>query len=329
MTRKKPTRASDHGKSEQLISQAMTLALSADEALADAGDFRIKDRPVEGLRLSEEDRAALAAIPRLRRGLKARLAKPDAALTVADAAEITQKLVDGMAAAEPKRQATLLRIARTMMDCVDQNLDVAAAAAKKKKSTPTDAIYQFKITLIGTRPPVWRRIQVKDCTLDQLHEHIQLAMGWTNSHLHHFRDKDQLYGDPDLMEENFDEMEYADSTTTLLSDILPKTRKRFRIIYEYDFGDSWEHEVLFEGRVPAEPGRKYPLCLGGARACPPEDVGGVWGYADFVDAIKDPEHERHEEFREWMSGEFDPEAFDAAAATKAMRKGLPNWRDMD
>lgn len=97
--------------------------------------------------------------------------------------------------------------------------------------------------------------------------------------------------------------------------------------YEYDFGDSWEHEVLFEGCPAVDPKASYPLCLEGARACLPEDVGGVWGYADFVEALADPKHEQHDEFVEW-AGRFMGEAFDAKKATKAMRKGLPDWRSM-
>jgi Plasmid pRiA4b ORF-3-like protein len=188
-----------------------------------------------------------------------------------------------------------------------------------------ERVYQFKITLLDTRPPVWRRIQVKDGTLDKFHEHIQTAMGWTNSHLHHFRVGEQLYGDPLLMQENFEDMEYEDSTTTKLSDILPKSGKRFRFDYEYDFGDSWHHDVLFEGCVRAEPGGRYPVCVEGARACPPEDVGGVWGYEEFVEAMADSDHERHEEFSGWIGGTFNPEAFDAATATQQMRRGLPDW----
>jgi hypothetical protein len=110
-----------------------------------------------------------------------------------------------------------------------------------------ERLYQFKITLLDTRPLIWRRIQVKHCTLDKLHEHIQTAMGWTNSHLHHFRIGEQLYGDPLLMAENFEEMEYEDSTTTKLSAILPTSGKRFRFEYQYDFGDGWA------GRTPAIP----------------------------------------------------------------------------
>jgi hypothetical protein len=209
-------------------------------------------------------------------------------------------------------------------------LDAATAALRKPRGSAwlpaAEQVNQFKVTLLDSHPPIWRRIQVKDCTLDKLHEHIQTAMGWTNSHLHHFIFGEQLYGDPDLMQENYEDMDYRDSTSTKVSDILPEDGKRFHFQYEYDFGDSWLHEVLFEKVVRAEPGRKYPLCLEGARACPPEDVGGVWGYADFVEAIRDPDNERHEELLEWVGGSFDPEAFEPAAATKAMHRGLPNWR---
>jgi hypothetical protein len=191
---------------------------------------------------------------------------------------------------------------------------------------PANRLYQFKITLLEARPPIWRRIQVKDCTLDKLHEHIQTAMGWTNSHLHHFRINDQLYGDPLLMQENFEDMGYEDSTSTKLSDILPKTGKRFRFKYEYDFGDGWRHDVLFEGCVRAERGKRYPVCIEGARACPPEDVGGTSGYEEFVEAMANPHHERHEEFSEWIGARFDPEGFDSAKATKRMWRGLPDWR---
>jgi hypothetical protein len=184
------------------------------------------------------------------------------------------------------------------------------------------------VTLLDTRPPIWRRTQVKDCTLDRLHEHLQTAMGWTNSDLHHFRIGEQLYGDPLLMQENFEEMGCKDSTTTRISDLLPTSGKRFRFEYECDFGDGWRHEVLFEGCVQAEAGKKYPLCVEGERACPPEDVGGVWGYADFVEAVQNEDHEQHDEILDWVGGSFDPEAFDAKAATRRMMKGLPDWRKM-
>jgi hypothetical protein len=192
----------------------------------------------------------------------------------------------------------------------------------------TGEVYQFKVTLLDTKPPIWRRIQVSDGTLDKLHEHIQTAMGWTNSHLHHYRIDGQLYGDPMLMAETFQELNYADSTTTKLSEILPREGARFQFEYEYDFGDGWLHEVLFEGRPRAEPGKRVPLCVEGERACPPENVGGVWGYADFLEAISDPENDQHETMREWIGRRFDPNAFNPTTATRRMKHGLPNWREM-
>lgn len=188
--------------------------------------------------------------------------------------------------------------------------------------------YQLKITLLETEPPIWRRILVAECTLDELHEHIQNAMGWTNSHLHHFKIGKQLYGDPMLMEGTFEDLEYADSTTTRLGDIIPPGQKRSRFEYEYDFGDGWMHEILFEGRRELAEGERVPLCLEGQRACPPEDCGGVWGYADLVEAMADRKHERHAELREWLGRKFDPDAFSPTAATRRMRQGLPDWRSM-
>jgi hypothetical protein len=202
------------------------------------------------------------------------------------------------------------------------------AIAQSQRLSATGSLFQLKITLRESHPPIWRRIHAKDCTLDKLHEHIQTAMGWTNSHLHDFRIEEQRYGDPELLQENFNDMGYEDSTTTMLSDVVPKTGERLRFEYEYDFGDCWSHEILFEGRVRADAGGRYPVCLEGARACPPEDVGGTGGYTDFLEAIADPDHERHDELLNWVGGKFDAEAFDPAAATKRMKKGLPDWRRM-
>jgi hypothetical protein len=155
--------------------------------------------------------------------------------------------------AEPKQQVALLLATEKLMACLQRNVVMPDLPAKTKKAAAANLVYQFKITLLESRPPIWRRIQVQDCTLDKLHEHIQTAMGWTNSHLHHFSIGERLYGDPMLMAENFEEMGYEDSTTTKLSDRLPRSGKRFRFEYEYDFGDGWWHELLFEGCVRAEP----------------------------------------------------------------------------
>ena len=128
------------------------------------------------------------------------------------------------------------------------------------------------------------------------------------------------------MGDTFTEMGYADSTAVKLGDLVPKAGTRFAFEYEYDFGDGWRHEVVFEGCLKAEPGRKYPVCLEGGRNCPPEDVGGMPGYAEFLDAIADPDHERHRELLTWAGGAFDPEAFDLEAVTRRIQRGLPDWR---
>jgi len=201
--------------------------------------------------------------------------------------------------------------------------------SKGHKPRPSGTLFQFKITLLEIKPPIWRRIQVTDCTLDELHEHIQTAMGWTNSHLHDFEIKGKRYGDPDLLDDGFEDFECIDSLDTLLSDILPKSGKRFAFKYQYDFGDSWDHEILFEGRPKADPKVKYPICLEGQRACPPEDCGGTWGYDEFLEAIRNPKHPEHANMLEWCGEDFDPDKFDPKQATKEMKKGLPDWREME
>jgi hypothetical protein len=191
---------------------------------------------------------------------------------------------------------------------------------KTRKTAPKkgDLLYQFKITLHDVKPAVWRRIQIPDCTLVDLHEYIQAAFGWWNYHLHQFDIDGERYSQPAPDGDDFG-MEFKDETDVLLSKLIPKSGRPSRWIYEYDFGDGWRHEVLFEGFPPADPKAKYPLCVEGERACPPEDCGGPYGYSDYLAAIADPQHEQHEEMLEWR-GPFDPSAFDAKKATKEMRK---------
>ena len=191
----------------------------------------------------------------------------------------------------------------------------------------TERLYQFKITLLEITPSIWRRIQVRNCTLDKLHERIQTAMGWTNSHLNQLVIDGERYGDPQLIDEPSDDYYCVDSTVTQISDILPKSGERFQFKYEYDFGDGWHHEILFEGCLPTSKGTRYPVCIEGERACPPEDVGGVGGYAEYLQILVDVTDDRHEEMLRWR-GKFDPEKFDAVKATKLMQRGLPNWRNM-
>ncbi len=201
-------------------------------------------------------------------------------------------------------------------------------AKKKAVAGKQRLVYQFKITLLDIKPPIWRRIQVPDGTLDELHEHIQTAMGWTNSHLHQFEIGRQRFGDPEMLDDGWGDHDFIDSRKTRLSKLLEKKRRSFRFVYEYDFGDGWQHEIVYEGPHSPETGLKYPRCLEGALACPPEDCGGPWGYGDFLQAIRDPKHENHADLLEWIGGEFDPAAFSAAATTKDMNRGVPNWRDV-
>jgi hypothetical protein len=189
-------------------------------------------------------------------------------------------------------------------------------------------VFQFKVTLLETNPPIWRRIAAPDGTLDSLHEHIQCAMGWTNSHLHQFVIGRRTYGDPQLLDDGFEDTEFEDSTDIWLSDLLAKVRRPFRFEYQYDFGDDWRHEVVLEEMGAKEPGVVYPHCVAGARACPPEDVGGTWGYEHFLEVLQDPRHEEHDDMVTWAGTKFDPERFDAKKTTKLMQKGLPDWRDM-
>ena len=197
---------------------------------------------------------------------------------------------------------------------------------QKTDAKPPSQVYRFKITLHYVEPAIWRQIEIPDGTLDQFHEQIQTAMGWTNSHLHDFEIGGRRYGDPELLDDGWGDGRLIDSTETLLSELLKKRRKSFRFLYEYDFGDGWEHEIVYEGTQPAEKGVKYPRCVAGARACPPEDVGGPGGYLDFLEAIRDPKHESHEDYLEWIGEEFDAERFNADEASKAMRRGVPRWR---
>jgi Plasmid pRiA4b ORF-3-like protein len=326
MARKKQVSVSK--KAKLIADQAVALAEHAAKALVAAEQSRIKTKVVKQFPLEAADRTFLAELHTVPATLKKKLAKKEGSFTIAELATIVMAAAESLVDAEPKQHGTLLMVAKKLMDRLQNNIVRPDLPARVKKANPTDTVYQFKITLLESHPPIWRRIQVNDSTLDKLHEHIQTAMGWSNSHLHHFKVGEQRYGDPELLQENFEELAYEDSTTRQLSDILPKTGKRFRFAYEYDFGDSWYHEVLFEGRVAADSKAKYPLCLKGARACPPEDCGGVWGYAEFVEAIQNPNNEQHEEMLEWVGGAFDPEDFNPAAATRSMKKGLMDWRRM-
>jgi|GEM_PF-146538 len=177
-------------------------------------------------------------------------------------------------------------------------------------------VYQLKLTLDGVKPPIWRRLLVKeDINLLTLHEIIQRAMGWEDYHLHMFTIAGQIFGDQE--DDEFGDLGTKNETRYKLNKLGLGEKSKFK--YEYDFGDSWEHTILVEKILPAEKGAHYPVCLTGKRACPPEDVGGVWGYENFLKAITDPNHKEHDEYMEWSGGSFDPEEFDLTEVNELLR----------
>jgi len=186
-------------------------------------------------------------------------------------------------------------------------------------------IVQFKLTLLGIYPPIWRRIAVRDSTtLDKLHDLIQTAMGWTDSHMHQFI-VGETYYQPTPVEDLMDDMPPTkDSTKTRLRDVVGDVEDR--LLYEYDFGDGWLHELRVEQIDKAEPGRKYPACLAGQRACPPEDCGGPPGYEHLLHLLQHPDDPDHDELTEWLGEDFDPEVFDLEATDLQMRPSTNRGR---
>jgi hypothetical protein len=185
-------------------------------------------------------------------------------------------------------------------------------------------VYQFKISLRGIKPPIWRRIETLDMTLAKFHEAIQTAMGWTNSHLHSFEIGRTRYTDPRMLDEVFPDSSEKSYGRMKISDLINSHGPKLKLNYLYDFGDGWEHDVTLEKTTTRLPSVQYPRCLSGKRCCPPEDVGGIYGYESFLEAIGNPDHEEHENFIDW-AGEFDSETFDLVETNKAMRVGLPSW----
>lgn len=169
--------------------------------------------------------------------------------------------------------------------------------------------FQFKIVLQDIKPLIWRRIQIADsCTFWKLHEAIQCAFGWTNSHLHVFEVMNPASDKIEYMGFEDEELEHKDGAIIKVKNYI--SLENNKMIYEYDFGDSWRHSLTLEKIVDTEKEQKYPICLDGARACPPEDVGSTPGYENFLEVIADPTHPDHEHFIRWSGGKFKPEYFD-------------------
>ncbi|GAA2703551.1 hypothetical protein GCM10010429_09460 [Micromonospora olivasterospora] len=191
----------------------------------------------------------------------------------------------------------------------------AGLPAKRKKSDGPAPIYQIKVGLRGARPPIWRRLEVPaDVSLARLHELIQVAFDWYDTHLHVFETAYGSFGRPDA------DLGHRAASRVTLEQVAPAVGDKLR--YTYDFGDSWEHDIVVEKTLDRDPSVTYPRCVGGRRAAPPEDCGGVWGYAELVEILGDPAHPEHRDRLDWLGlddpTDFDPARFDAKAVTAAL-----------
>ncbi len=191
-----------------------------------------------------------------------------------------------------------------------------------KKTSPLPEmivpVYELMVTLSDL--PIWRRVLVRgDMNLGVLHAIIQVAMGWTNSHLHQFIIKNKFYTDPLTCDDMFTDSENLDEEEAFLMVVAPK--KNISFLYEYDFGDSWEHTITVEKIHKSDtPPKCVAECLEGSGACPPEDCGGIGGYLDLLEIIQDPSHKMYESMMEWLGGGFYPDAFDVAEVNKHLKK---------
>jgi hypothetical protein len=173
--------------------------------------------------------------------------------------------------------------------------------------------FQLRIALLDYQPEIWRRVLVPGSVrLNKLHLIFQNAMGWTDSHLHAFRIQGALYGAQfdDYPDDELDEKKFTLGAVVSEGD---------RFAYEYDFGDSWDHEVVVERASRVVPTLKVAVCLAGENACPPEDVGGTGGYVALLEVLADPTHEDFKELSRWVGRNFDPTLFDLALVNAALQ----------
>lgn len=183
----------------------------------------------------------------------------------------------------------------------------------------TKKVYQIQIALKGFKPKIWRRLLIpSDLLLSDFHKIIQTSMGWTNSHLHQFI-KNRTFYTMKMQDDDFwNETDNVDYKSIRISDLLRKEKEK--IIYEYDFGDGWEHDIILEKLLPIDNKINFPVCLKGKMNCPPEDCGGVWGYSNMLEILKQPDHEEYESYIEWLGDDFNPEYFDKDEVNELLRE---------
>ena len=181
---------------------------------------------------------------------------------------------------------------------------------------PAEKTIQFKVALRYIRPLIWRRLLLPDnFTLGQLHDVIQVVMGWYNCHMHAFRVPRRGFGPP--LREFGSGLDTAENENmAFVGAVL--VRKGQKLLYEYDFGDGWEHEIVVEKMLPIDPQANYPVCLAVARACPPEDCGSFPGYMNILEAEAAKKTAEKKELREWVGDGYDPERFDLEAVNRQL-----------
>ena len=211
---------------------------------------------------------------------------------------------------------------RLQNGCKDEEVSTSLPGSDKQaraqKGQDGRQVYQIKVVLLETEPSIWRRFLVpSSVTLHRLHLILQDVMGWSNYHLYRFQIGREEYGEPHHDNE-FNELNFKNSRRTKLGQVVTEKGDVFQ--YEYDFGDSWEHMLLVEDILEYPSDMRYPVCLTGERACPPEDCGGVWGYEELLEVVRDPRHEEYESTMEWLGGSFDPEEFDIDQVNRVLRR---------
>ena len=273
------------------------------------------------LKLTVKQRESMMQATRLTMGLKTRIKK---ASKDQQFVEFTKKElekmgdeIDASLVYVPPAHRKQLNVVLNKIGDLLAYLVVKHIVQKGQAVDKAGVIYQFKVTLKESHPRIWRRIQVPDCTLGELHEVLQVVMGWEDCHLHQFVVNGKHFGEAthDDLDMEIEDEDGIRSARSYDGQEHSPDRLRVRL-----------RRLLAARDRPGEnPGTraevKYPRCVEGARACPPEDVGGIWGYAEFLEAISDPSHEDHADMVDWIGGKFDPEKFSVDEVNKELRKG--------